>query len=739
MSLITRFYGCVADLVIARPAGVLLVMALLVLASFAFMDNLSMDSGSGIILVRDDPSMIWYNTYNDHYSEEKTVLLYITAPKPFDYIFLHDMEILDKELCQIPGVIDITTLADAIKGANGGIIPRGNAEIIGAFNLLPPSDQKNLVPDSIHTLGMITVKGDPTPLLDSIQSVINSAILPPGVIIEVSGSDSFDDQMLDAMTTEIVVLILGAFSLMFIGLFVLFGSVRYRLLPLIFVLTGLVYLFGILGALRIPMNIGAIGSFPVLLGLGIDYAVQFQARLNDELLVSPLDQAIRTTISNTGYAVLNAMIATAMGFIVIFITPLPILTGFTQTAIIGIIAAYVATLFGFPALAILIRYQPKIETGRGPDIFGMYNTLLSGLSLRIAKSPVILLILVMVVAGVGMIIDDKITVDTTNDSMVPPDMPAKVVIDKVSALLGSQTPVELLVTAPDVTSPDVISWMDRYGKLILEIYPEKVIGVSGLSELVKQNNNGTIPKTGKEINQVLALIPGDEKKKYLSGTSSSILELQTVTLTSQESHEMNRVILDTLNWPLPPPGMTVRTTGDFEINAITLEYIEYYKPLMTLLAFIMIFLFLAVVYRHLVSVAPLVPIICVVGWNAVVMWIFSIDYTFITASLGAITIGVSSEYTILMMERYLEEKQTTPDHHQAIQKSVQKIGASVTVSALVTAFGFSALLLSSFPIISNFGVMTVIAVIFSLIGAIIIMPAVLSVMGCIEQIVIRRG
>lgn len=91
-----------------------------------------------------------------------------------------------------------------------------------------------------------------------------------------------------------------------------------------------------------------------------------------------------------------------------------------------------------------------------------------------------------------------------------------------------------------------------------------------------------------------------------------------------------------------------------------------------------------------------------------------------------------------MMERYLEEKKTIPDPQTAIQNSVQKIGASITVSGLVTAFGFSALLLSSFPIISNFGIMTVIAVVFSLLGAIIIMPAILSIMGRLEDWVDHR-
>ena len=738
MSLVHLFYEKVADLVIAKPAGVLLVMALLFLASFTVIGNLSMDSGSDIILAADDPSMIWYNTYTDDYSLEKVVLLYINAPQPLDYTLLHDLLVMEREISRIPGVIGTQTAADAILAAHGGTLPKTNAEITAVFQRLPKSDQESLVPDSLHMLGMITARGDPSALLSPIQTIIDNAVLPPGVTIEVSGTDAFNDQMLDNMTTEIVVLILGAFALMFIGLFVLFGSVRYRLLPLVFVLTALVYLFGILGALRIPMNIGAIGAFPVLLGLGIDYAVQFQSRLNDELLISPLPVAIRTTICNTGYAVLNAMIATALGFIVLFITPLPILTGFTQTAIIGIICAYGVTLFGFPALAILMDYKPKVRVSGGFNLFDTYNQFLSTMALHIARRPFVLLVLVMMLAGVGMVIDDQIPIDTSENSMVPPDMPAKVVMDKVTAMLGSQTPVELLITAPDVTSLDVIRWMDRYGNFIQDVYPDKILGVSGISSLIKQYNNGTIPYSQTELNQVMAVIPAHEKRQYLDGITSGLLELQTVDLTSQESSDMRKVILDTLGWVETPPGLTVRTTGDFEINAITLDYIVYYKPLMTGLAFLMIFLFLIVAYRHIVAVAPLFPIICVVGWNAVVMWIFSIDYTFITASLGAITIGVSSEYTILMMERYLEEKEISPDPQTAIQNGVQKIGASVTVSGLVTAFGFSALLLSSFPIISNFGIMTVIAVVFSLLGAIIIMPAVLSIMGRLEEWVLDR-
>jgi predicted RND superfamily exporter protein len=118
-----------------------------------------------------------------------------------------------------------------------------------------------------------------------------------------------------------------------------------------------------------------------------------------------------------------------------------------------------------------------------------------------------------------------------------------------------------------------------------------------------------------------------------------------------------------------------------------------------------------------------------VGWNGLVMFVLGIDYTPMTATLGSMTIGVASEYTILIMERCYEELENGLPLVEAIRQSVQKIGTAITVSGLTTIFGFSALMLSSFGIISNFGILTVISVGFALLGAIIIMPAVLVIAG----------
>lgn len=111
------------------------------------------------------------------------------------------------------------------------------------------------------------------------------------------------------------------------------------------------------------------------------------------------------------------------------------------------------------------------------------------------------------------------------------------------------------------------------------------------------------------------------------------------------------------------------------------------------------------------------------------MYELGIDYSPMTATLGSMTIGIASEYTILIAERYYEEREKGLLKMDAIRESVQKIGTAITISGLTTVFGFSALITSSFGIISNFGILTVISVGFALMGAIIVMPAILSLIG----------
>ena len=102
-----------------------------------------------------------------------------------------------------------------------------------------------------------------------------------------------------------------------------------------------------------------IGAFPVMIGLGIDYGIQFHARLDEEARKGSLDKAVSVMITRTGPAVMYAMLATCMGFIAMFISTVPMIRSFGLVAMIGVMSCFVISLIGIPTIAHLVNYTPK--------------------------------------------------------------------------------------------------------------------------------------------------------------------------------------------------------------------------------------------------------------------------------------------------------------------------------------------------------------------------------------------
>ena len=137
---------------------------------------------------------------------------------------------------------------------------------------------------------------------------------------------------------------------------------------------------------------------------------------------------------------------------------------------------------------------------------------------------------------------------------------------------------------------------------------------------------------------------------------------------------------------------------------------------MTLLGLVLIFFVLILIYRDLIkALLPVLPMIVVIGWMGGVMYLMGLKYTPLTATLGALILGIGSEYAILMMERFYEELGKIGDPMEAVSIASRRIGSALVASGLTTLFGFAALISSPFVITSNFGLVTVMAIFFALI------------------------
>ena len=102
-----------------------------------------------------------------------------------------------------------------------------------------------------------------------------------------------------------------------------------------------------------------------------------------------------------------------------------------------------------------------------------------------------------------------------------------------------------------------------------------------------------------------------------------------------------------------------------------------------------------------------------------------ISYNPLTISLSSLVLGIGTEFTILILERYREEQQKGRSAVEAIINAVTSVGQAIFVSGMTVIGGFSAIIFTNFPVLKSFGLITVLDTGFSLISALTILPAII--------------
>lgn len=723
----SSFFPRIADLIVRKPGTLSKIILVLMVISLIGMTMVTMETGNSTYMDVNSPEGV----LNDHYTEtfqKETIILLIESGDSTSPDLLHYIDSIEEPITHLQYVTSVTSITDIIKSLNNQVLPSSSGEMTEVMAKVPSNVLKGYVPSGMLNMATVSLKSglsdsQKTSALTNLQKFISSSNPPPGVSVKLTGSAAFQQQMKTEMGKSMGTLILAALVLMVLVMGLMFGYVNHRFLPVVIVAAGLVFTFGFIGLAGIKISMAVISAFPVMIGLGIDYAIQFHSRLEEEARDHPLPEAIKTTITKTGPAVMYAMLATCMGFVAMYISPVPMMQGFGLVSIIGVATCYITSLIGIPLIAILINYQAK---GHGNSKqAALIDSVLSKTAVWIARRPVPVLLVVLFIAFIGLQLDPLIPVDTDENSFVPPDMPAKATLDKVTRTIGSTDSAPIIIHGSNVLSLDSVRWMKDFTDLEVKTRSKITRGTS-IADYVITYNNGVIPQTQSELDAALAKIPESIKSTYVNGNNEAVVQFNTVKLTTTTKSDLKNDIEGDLKLYPPPPGIKADVTGSFAVFTNLVSDIVESKDLITYTGFILVILFLGLAYRNINALTPIVPIAAIVGWNAVAMYVMGLNYNPMTACLGSMTIGVAAEYTILVMERYIEEKENTPDVIEALKNSVSKIGSAILVSGLATFFGFSALILSTFPIISNFGLTTIIAVAFSLIGAIAVMPAILS-------------
>lgn len=105
----------------------------------------------------------------------------------------------------------------------------------------------------------------------------------------VSGKPVLDRSIKEEMMGSMQVM-MALSALIMIAVLLIVFRVRWSLLPLVIIMFAVLATIGIMGWLSIGLTMVSMAVFPVLIGLGIDYSIQFQSRYAEELAGGSLDE-----------------------------------------------------------------------------------------------------------------------------------------------------------------------------------------------------------------------------------------------------------------------------------------------------------------------------------------------------------------------------------------------------------------------------------------------------------------
>ena len=726
-----------------NPILIIAATLLITLSTIHYAQQIEMQGLTTESMVGKDSTLyqIYDHLYVQNFGTESIAVL-IEADDVAEPEILRATLTFSDKMKEAPDVISVTSIADIVADAEEESSGRRTIPDQQRIDQILSADSPILaaiLPDRSHTMLSIELpvsltENEQGELYQETNGQLQLASFPPDTRLTVTGQPALMNSITAEMAKSNGPILLLAGFLMIVALLITFSRVKWSLLPIPIVFLGVGWTFGAMGLLHIPFTMVSMSAFPVLIGIGIDYAIQFQNRINEEFIRTGQPQkAVIETVKHVTKPVIIALIITSMGFVSLLTSSIPMVRDFGMICLIGLILCFLSALFvGVTILHIAVgkrlAHQPKEEYTvrdtnarhergqRGEET--VVERILEGISGFCIDRWQLILSFALILSLVGIYSDTQVPVDTDFKNYVPQDLPPLIDFRHMSETFGGTDSIQLLVQADDITDPEVLQWMDEFS-IYLKGSRDQILGYTSIASLAKEANQGTLPKDRTIIRAMIDALPENWRDKYQDGHNTAVIDLdvgQTITnLGTEGSDRLMKEIEKDIAWNPPPAGVAVRLTGDAVVMTTVITALTKGRTEMTLFGLVLIFIVLLAIYRDLIkALLPVLPMLVVIGWMGGVMYISGMKYTPLTATLGALILGVGSEYAILMMERFYEELEAIGDPRKALFIATKAIGSALIASGLTTIFGFAALISSPFRITNNFGIVTVLAIVFAL-------------------------
>jgi predicted RND superfamily exporter protein len=759
-----------------------LFAAFAVVAAFGVqIPNIVVDTTTEGFLREDDPILAVYDDFRARFGRDDSIILGVEAADVLAPEFLATLRKLHDDLeAEVPFVDEITSLLNArwTRGEDDQLIvedlvaqwPQSAADYAELrakvfsnpvyLNFLVSKDGTlTTVQIDLETYVEEGRDEEGKPILrylhgDEIREVVEAIMRlmsryeSPGFRLHAAGTPWLSDRMAYHTVTDFGRLTAVSIAVMAVILFVVFGTVRGVLLPLVVVVVSVVCTLGLLVLLDMPYQ-QPTQLVPIsLLAIGLGDSVHvlsiyYQRRSRDV----GKHAAIAGALAHTGIAIVMTSVTTAaamMSFLSAELTPIANI-GVLVPA--GVLFALAFTLTILPALLSIL---PEHRISRTRRRMALLERVIVSAGTAAARHPmpvVAVSVVVIVASIVGM---TELRFSHNPLKWFPEGDPMRVATETLNRKLGGVMNAEVLfetgreggVKDPELLRAleDITSINDAYSMTVrdarargLELRIAKTVSVVDLlKEINKALNENrqehyVLPETKELVAQELLLFEmsgSDDLEKltdYRYQTARMILRTPWTDATLYGDF-LDRLLEQ--HQARVGEAAEVVSTGMLPLLFRTLTAVIHSMGRSYVLAFLavtpLMMLLLGSLRLGLLAMIPnLLPIIAVLG----IMGAVGLPLDLFSLLTGSIVLGLAVDDTIHFTSGFGRDLAETGDAVGAVHRTLQTTGQAMFFTTLILCCGFAAF---AFAYMRNgvvFGSVTAIALGIALLADVVLAPA----------------
>ena len=547
--------------------------------------------------------------------------------------------------------------------------------------------------------------------------------------------------------TLMVPLLIAAMAIV---LLIIFRTWRGMLLPISVMSISIIWTFGLMVLLDVPLYTISTMLPVILVAVGIGDAVHLMSAYYDKVLHNPQADAksiVSEATTKLGPPLIMTSVTTAIGFLALTFAEMPPFRTFGVFALIGILLSWIVTITLLPAVLSLLKpkvgnYLAKRRSLRVYDEQNKLSLYLTNTGRWIEHNRKAVFAVLTVVCILALVGASKLFVDSSwmSDFREDTDIAQanQVVNEKFAGTIFLNVVIES-EKKDAFKDPELLRKMDALQTYVktLPYVGDSISVVDYIKSMNKVLHAGdekynAIPDSRAQIGEYLFLFSVSGRPQQLDEVVDFGYRRGLVTVIIKTDHTKHlKHIIDSVNdftdKEFKDLDVDVNLAGSGNNSFIWAKLLIDSQSTAIVLSKVAILVVAAMVFMSLIAgIYVVIPVTVSTLLVAGAAGFLSIPLDVSTALAAGIAIGVGVDYAIHFIYRYINERKEGGEHITAMENTLRSTGHTIVLNAVVVSVGFSVLFFSQFPPHVKLGYFVTAYMIVSCLVAIWVLPALIS-------------